>query len=76
LERLPEGSLLWLGQQDIDWSLAAEVLLQHEPTLSPFLARVLRDFSAIERLALAKRIHKAYEPAAPGQLLRRRKSES
>jgi len=76
LERLPEGSLLWLGQQDIDWTLAAEVLLQHEPALSPFLAQVLRDFSAIERLALSKRIHKAYEPAAPGQLLRRRKSES
>ncbi|HEY4084004.1 MAG TPA: hypothetical protein VGM81_25220 [Burkholderiaceae bacterium] len=73
LDWLPADALLWLGQFYVDWPLAAEVLLRHEPALSPFLAQVLRDFTALERMAQAQRIHKAYEPAAPGRMLRRKR---
>ena len=73
LDRLPADALLWVGAFYVDWPLVAQVLLQHEPTLSPFLAQVLRDFIALERTAQAQRISKAYEPAAPDRMLRRKR---
>ena len=75
LAHLPEGALLWPGDLDIDWALAADVVLTHDAALQPFQSKALKDFSAAEKLAQFKCMAAAYEPAAPGRPLRRKSSE-
>jgi len=51
------------------------VVLMHDAALLAFQSKALKDFSAAEKLAQFKRLAGAYEPAAPGKLLRRKSSE-
>ena len=66
LADLPEDATLWLGAQDTDWALAAEILLHHEPALRPFQREGLRDFIAAEREAGFTRLNTGYHQALPG----------
>ena len=68
LDELPPAARLWLhgSVQDIDWALAAEILLHHEAGLRPFQAEGLRVFIAAERDASYSRLNQAYQPAAGG----------
>ena len=65
LAGVPEEAPLWLqpdGQQ-VDWALAAEIALHHEPALRPFQTEGLREFIAAEREATFARLNQAYAPA-------------
>ena len=68
LAELPPDAKLWLhgNALDIDWALAAEILLHHEAGLRPFQAEGLRAFIAAERDASYSRLNLAYQPAAGG----------
>ena len=68
LAELAPDAKLWLhgNAQDIDWALAAEILLHHEAGLRPFQAEGLRAFIAAERDASYSRLNQAYQPAAGG----------
>ena len=63
---------LWLhpGVQDIDWALAAEIVLTHEPALRPFQAAGLRSFIDAEREAGFARLNRLYQQAPGGARLR------
>ena len=67
LAALPAQALLWLlpDAQAVDWALAAEIVLTHQPTLRPFQADALRGFIAAEREAGFARLNSRYQ-AAPG----------
>ena len=67
LDQVPGTARLWLHLQaeDIDWALAAEIVLTHEPALRPFQAKGLRAFIDAEREAGFARLNSAYQ-AAPG----------
>ena len=62
LANVPDDTSLWLcpAHHDIDWSLAAEIALHHEPGLRPFQIDGLRSFLAAEREASFARINSAY----------------
>lgn len=73
LAELPEGAPLWLPEavQDIDWALAAEIVLHHEPTLRPFQIDGLRAFVAAEREASYTRLNADYRQPAAGAAVQR-----
>lgn len=74
LAQLPDDAQLWLGASDdeVDWALAAEVVLHHEPGLRPFQIDALRAFIAAEREASFARVNTAYEQRMPGAAVTRR----
>jgi len=74
LALVPDGAPLWLhgDAQAVDWTLAAEIVLHHDPALRPFQADGLRDFIAAEREASFARLNADYQQAtAGGPVLRR-----
>lgn len=73
LADLPADALLWLHPrtQDVDWTLAAEIVLHHEPALRPFQIDGLRAFIDAEREASFARLNADYHQAMPqGPVLR------
>lgn len=72
LADLPPDASLWLHPQpqDIDWALAAEILLHHQADLRPFQAEGLRAFIAAEREASYGRLNSAYQAAPDGGVAR------
>ena len=74
LADLPGDALLWLhpGTHDVDWALAAEIVLHHEPALRPFQIDGLRQFIDAERAASFARLNADYQQAAPGAAVLRR----
>ena len=72
LAGVPGDSTLWLHPtaQDIDWALAAEVVLTHDPALRPFQATRLRSFIEAEREANFVRLNSHYQQAPGGTRLR------
>ena len=72
LAGVPGDAKLWLhpGQHDIDWALAAEIVLTHEPALRPFQAAGLRGFIEAEREAGFARLNSLYQQAPGGARLR------
>ena len=68
LAALAPEAKLWLhgSAQDIDWALAAEIVLHHEAGLRPFQAEGLRAFIAAERDASYSRLNQAYQSAEGG----------
>ena len=72
LAGLPGDAMLWLhaGVQDIDWALAAEIVLTHQPALRPFQAAGLRSFIDAEREAGFARLNSLYQQAPGGARLR------
>lgn len=74
LADLPAETLLWLhpGTHDVDWALAAEIVLHHEPALRPFQIDGLRQFIEAERAASFARLNADYQQTAPGGVVSRR----
>jgi hypothetical protein len=74
VDLVPGDAPLWL-QTDlgaVDWALAAEIALHHEPALRPFQAAGLRAFLAAEREATYARLNADYhQPVAGGPVIRR-----
>jgi len=71
---LPGPELLWIhtAAGQIDWALAAEIVLHHDSTLRPFQANGLRAFIASEREATFARLNADYDlPGGSGAVLRR-----
>lgn len=73
LAQLPDDTSLWIDAAlDIDWALAAEIVLHHEATLRPFQIDALRRFIDAEREAGFARLNKTYEQRMPGAAVTRR----
>ena len=72
LAEVPGAAPLWLhpAAQDIDWALAAEIVLTHEPGLRPFQTAGLRSFIEAEREANFAWLNSHYQPAPGGARLR------
>ena len=72
LAAVPGDAPLWLhpGVQDIDWALAAEIVLTHQPALRLFQAAGLRSFIDVEREAGFARLNSHYQQAPGGARLR------
>ena len=73
LAAVPGDAVLWLHPHqthDIDWALAAEIVLTHEPGLRPFQTAGLRSFIEAERVAVFARLNSHYQQA-PGGARRR-----
>lgn len=72
LADVPSDANLWLHPrpQDIDWALAAEILLHHQAELRPFQAEGLRAFIAAEREASFGQLNSAYQVAPDGGVVR------
>ena len=71
---VPEPGLLWLNphEADVDWALAAEIVLHHEATLRPFQSIGLRAFIDAEREASFARLNADYQqPAGSAAAVRR-----
>jgi hypothetical protein len=71
---LPVAERLWINPAagQIDWALAAEIVLHHDSTLRPFQADGLRAFIAAEREASFARLNADYGPlAGSGAVLQR-----
>jgi hypothetical protein len=68
LAEMPGDALLWLhpGKHDVDWALAAEIVLHHEPALRPFQIDGLRAFIAAEREASFRALNSDYGQPQPG----------
>ncbi len=68
LALVPADAPLWLNRSgaDIDWALAAEIVLHHDSGLRPFQTQGLRAFIAAEREATFARLNADYQQAAPG----------
>jgi hypothetical protein len=62
---------LWLAEHDIDWALAGEAVLLHDPGLREFQLKELRAFVDAERLANYERLNHAYRLPAAGQPIER-----
>lgn len=77
LELVPDGEPLWLQRdaQAVDWALAAEIVLHHEPALRPFQADGLRAFIAAEREASFARLNADYHQPVAGGTISMRPSE-
>ena len=74
LAGVPGDAPLWLQTDPgaVDWALAAEIALHHEPALRPFQAAGLRAFLAAEREAAYARLNADYhQPVAGGPVIRR-----
>lgn len=74
LEAVPGDAPLWLlpDPAAVDWALAAEIALHHEPALRPFQATGLRAFLEAEREATYARLNADYhQPVAGGPVTRR-----
>ena len=74
LAGVPGDAPLWLQTDPaaVDWALAAEIALHHEPALRPFQAAGLRAFLAAEREAVFGRLNADYhQPVAGGPVIRR-----
>lgn len=73
LAEVPGDAPLWLhdGGRDIDWALAAEIVLHHEPALRPFQVEGLRNFIGTEREASYAQLNAGYQPTAGGATARR-----
>ena len=69
---VPADALLWVNphQDDVDWALAAEIVLTHEPALRPFQATGLRSFIDAEREAVFARLNQHYQQAPGGAVQR------
>lgn len=71
LALVPGGAPLWINPvaQDVDWALAAEIVLHHQPALRPFQTNGLRAFIESEREASFARLNDDYQPpgAADGR---------
>lgn len=74
LAEMPGETLLWVhpGTQDVDWALAAEIVLHHEPALRPFQIDGLRAFIAAEREASFRALNSDYGQPQPGSAVLRR----
>lgn len=74
LAQLPDDALLWSGAQaeDVDWALAAEIVLHHDPALRPFQVEALRRFVDAEREAAFARVNDRYLQPTPGAAVARR----
>ncbi len=74
LRELPEPNPLWLVPevQDVDWALAAELVLLHEPALRPYQIDGLRAFMAAEREADYARLNDGYSLREAGGAVVRR----
>ena len=72
LAQVPADALLWLhGQpQDVDWALAAELVLTHQPALRPFQTTGLRSFIDAQREASFTHLNQHYQQAPGGARLR------
>jgi hypothetical protein len=71
LKHLPADAELWLAEQDIDWALAGQAVLLHEPGLREFQLKELRAFVDAERQATWDRVNTAYRLPGTGQPLER-----
>ena len=73
LATLPDQALLWIAELDVDWALLAELVLHQDPGLKPFQVKALRELAEVERLASFEKLNSAYQAAADGRPLRRKK---
>jgi len=71
LKHLPADAELWLAEHDIDWALAGEAVLLHDPGLRDFQLKELRAFIESERQANYERLNQAYRLPAAGQPIER-----
>lgn len=74
IDGLPGDAMLWLltDAGDVDWTLAAEIALHHQPALRPFQVTGLRAFLDTEREATYARLNADYhQPEAGGPVIRR-----
>ncbi len=71
LKHLPADAELWLAEHDIDWALAGEAVLLHDPGLREFQMKELRAFVDAEREANWERLNQAYRLPAAGQPIER-----
>ncbi len=64
LALVPGAAPLWINPaaQDVDWALAAEIVLLHQPALRPFQTNGLRAFIESEREARFARLNNDYQP--------------
>ena len=64
LALVPGGAALWINPavQEVDWALAAEIVLLHQPGLRPFQTNGLRAFIESEREASFARLNDGYQP--------------
>ena len=64
LALVPGAAPLWINPaaQDVDWALAAEIVLLHQPALRPFQTNGLRAFIESEREARFARLNTDYQP--------------
>jgi hypothetical protein len=71
---VPGDAPLWLLPDggDVDWALAAEIALHHEPALRPFQANGLRAFLEAEREATYARLNADYQQPVAGGAIERR----
>ena len=71
---VPGDAPLWLqpDQGAVDWALAAEIALHHEPALRPFQTTGLRAFLETEREATYARLNADYHQREPGGPIIRR----
>ena len=72
LRHVPEGGLLWVLQEELDWRPMAEIVLVAEPALRDYQRRQLDAFMRAEHESTTARIRSAYglpspqpEPAPP-----------
>ena len=78
LALVPGAAPLWINPaaQDVDWALAAEIVLHHQPALRPFQSNGLRAFIEAEREASYARLNADYQQPGPdgggGGAVRRR----
>ncbi len=74
LALLPDEAPLWLMPDagEVDWALAAELVLHHTAALRPFQIEGLRAFIAAEREAVFARINAGYHQPTPGGPVARR----
>ncbi len=74
LAQLPDDAVLWLmpTTHDLDWALAAEIVLHHDSALRPFQIDALRAFVAAEREATFGRLNTDYRQVAAGATVARR----
>ena len=66
LALVPGAAPLWINPavQEVDWALAAEIVLLHQPALRPFQTNGLRAFIESEREASFARLNDDYLPPA------------
>ena len=71
---LPEPELLWINPagEQVDWALAAEIVLHHDSALRPFQSNGLRDFIAAERETTFARLNADYGLVAGSDTVLRR----